>query len=112
MTMTATQFNRNCQNFVNALEKSEAFDGVKALLVQWKDQNKPATKAIDTFMKIAHLFQTEEDLVEEFNKCLVKEANILKKSSTNSQVKQMAMQNSNSGYVLDAVFNWLKNDQK
>jgi hypothetical protein len=60
MTMTATQFNRNCVNFINALEKSDSYEGVKHLLSEWKDNNKPAVGAIDTFIKISQILKEDE----------------------------------------------------
>lgn len=29
MAMTATQFNRNCQNFINIIEKRDQYENVK-----------------------------------------------------------------------------------
>jgi hypothetical protein len=71
--LTAHQQHKNCLNFISQLQATEQYEQFKALLFQWKEKNKTAAAGMATFTKIAQFVtDTAQDLLEEFNKCLVK----------------------------------------
>lgn len=55
--MKEQQVKKNCQVFITKLQNTNAYEGIKELLLGWKKQdnkqNVPA--AIDTFMKISKI---------------------------------------------------------
>lgn len=79
--------------------------------MNWKSQdnklNVPA--AIDTFIKISKVVhgcgqeEKDEKLIEYFNRCLVKEAIVPKKTVTPSEVEDIANSNPQANQILDNI---------
>ena len=109
------QQQKNCQAFLSKLYNSHIYDSIRDLLFAWKDDNKKSSVAIDTFIKIFRTLQeheSDEKLLECFNKCLVKDVTSLYINPSLEKVKEMAFDNPNSYEILDNVYEWLKKDKK
>jgi len=85
------------------------------LLIDWKGQDKQnVPAAIDAFMKITKLIhgagiaEKDEKLIECFNKCLVKDAIVSKKTVTCDFVEEIACDNPQSNAILENVQQWVK----
>ena len=67
------------------------------MLYQWKEHNKSPTYAITTFLKIIQLISVEQpDLLDDLNRCLLKDYNPSSQPPTLSKIKQLAADNPNA----------------
>ena len=71
--LTAQQMQKHTQQLFSSLYATEAYDPLKQLLFQWKEQHKSPSQAITTFLKILQLIaNSQPELIDDLNRCLLK----------------------------------------
>ncbi len=107
--ITAQQMQKYTQALFSQIYSTESYENIKQLLFQWKDHNKSPQYAIITFLKILQIISNQQpDLLEDLNRCLIKDYNPSQQPVTLTKIKQLAVDNPNAGAILDTVISWLK----
>lgn len=82
-SMNPTPVSKNCQAFMNKIYQSRHWETIKGMLLQWRDQQKEIVPGMDTFKQIMRTLEAgenpDEKIIDSFNRCLVKDAQIVKK---------------------------------
>ena len=110
--LTAQQAQKHTQQLFSSLYATEAYDPLKVLLFQWKDHHKSPSHAITTFLKIIQLISNSQpELLDDLNRCLLKEYSPSPQAPSLSRLKILAADNPNAVPILDTVLSWLKTEQ-
>ncbi len=108
-----SQLQKSCTHIINEIYDTPDYDVVKNILHDWKKTNKSFLKALDAYASISGIIlNNHRDMVDIYNRCLVKQAQIPDKEITIDNVKNMAKSNPNSPQILDAFYKRLTLDRQ
>ena len=86
--LTAQQTQKYTPNLFSQIYSTNTYEPIKNTLQHWKDHNKSPTHAIIAFLKILHLISTQQpELLDDLNKCLLKEYNPTTTTPTLAKIK-------------------------
>ena len=86
--ITAQQTQKYTQNLFSQIYSTHTYEPIKQTLQQWKEHHKTPTHAIYAFLKILHLISNQQpELLDDLNKCLLKEYTPTNTTPTITQIK-------------------------
>ena len=110
--LTAQQLHKHTQNFFTQVYATDTYEPLKQLLYNWRDNTENTPLTITTFLKILQLVsQKNPELLDDLNRCLLKDFTPQTQPATLSKVRQLALDNPNAVSILDTVVTWMQTEQ-